>query len=497
MKSLNLWKLLVFVMILLLCACAAEKEAVQESTSAESVAAESASGESLTAESTSAEAGTAISIEEAKKLVDEKEAVFIDLRQESEYIGWKINSAEGGHIAGAVDFPKDWFSMFENNEKIYKDLERRGVQREQTLILYDTKDVEESVVKQFSDLGFKVYSLQGGIDGWIAAKAGELEKLPHYELLVYPQWVQDLVEGKNPYSAEGKEWKVIELSFGATEPDYEAGHIKGALHVTNLAIDVPGPQKLEDYKLMSFEEKKSYFTKPSDEYIGNMMKDLGIKKDTLVVVYGPKPYASARLALILRYAGVEDVRIVNGGIKRIKADNIPLESGIVTPSPIDKLDVNIPENPEIFIDLETEKQLINDPNAVIVSIRSWKEYIGEVIGYTFIGEAGDIANAKFGYAGSDPYHLEDFRNIDETMFSYPVIEKRWELWGITPDKKLSFHCGTGWRAAEAMFYAMAMGYPDVGLYSNGWYEWTLYPELPRREKGVPADAPEIPAHDFE
>ena len=33
----------------------------------------------------------------------------------------------------------------------------------------------------------------------------------------------------------------------------------------------------------------------------------------------------------------------------------------------------------------------------------------------------------------------------------------WEKDGINPENRLSFYCGTGWRAAEVLFYADVMG----------------------------------------
>ena len=93
-------------------------------------------------------------------------------------------------------------------------------------------------------------------------------------------------------------------------------------------------------------------------------------------------------------------------------------------------------------------------------------FIGNVSGYTYIGEAGDIAKARFGYAGSDPYSMEDFRNIDNTMFNYEMIKDRWVKWGIVPDKRISFHCGTGWRASETYWYSLALGYPDIHVYDG-------------------------------
>src|SRR5699024_9385083 len=125
--------------------------------------------------------------------------------------------------------------------------------------------------------------------------------------------------------------------------------------------------------------------------------------------------------------------------------------------------------PEIVYTYEQEMNFINDDKAVIASVRSWDEYIGKISGYTYIGETGDIENSRFAYAGSNPYAMEDYRNLDNTMFNYNIINERWEKWGITGDKLVSFHCGTGWRAAETYYIAKALGWKNIGVYVGGWY----------------------------
>lgn len=54
----------------------------------------------------------------------------------------------------------------------------------------------------------------------------------------------------------------------------------------------------------------------------------------------------------------------------------------------------------------------------------------------------------------------------------------WKEQGITPDKRLSFMCGSGWRAAEVELYADAMGLKNISMYANGWYEWSSNPNNP-------------------
>lgn len=177
----------------------------------------------------------------------------------------------------------------------------------------------------------------------------------------------------------------------------------------------------------------------------------------MVILYGPNLLAANRCAAVMKYAGVEDVRILNGGSKRLEIENYPFVQGYISPKPVKDFGAQIPVNPEVLIDFEDEIGIIKSKDGVVASIRSWKEYIGEVTGYTYIDDKGDIANARFGYAGSDPYHMQDYRNVDNTMFNYKLIEERWNRWGITSEKEVAFHCGTGWRANETYFYAFSMG----------------------------------------
>ncbi|MBD3382227.1 MAG: thiosulfate sulfurtransferase, partial [candidate division Zixibacteria bacterium] len=68
-----------------------------------------------------------------------------------------------------------------------------------------------------------------------------------------------------------------------------------------------------------------------------------------------------------------------------------------------------------------------------------------------------------------------------------------EIWadsGITPDKRVAFYCGTGWRASEAFFNAYMMGWPNIAVYDGGWMEWSSDPENPI-EVGIPED--QVPA----
>ena len=108
-------------------------------------------------------------------------------------------------------------------------------------------------------------------------------------------------------------------------------------------------------------------------------------------------------------------------------------------------------------------------------------------GYNYIGPAGRIAGDVWGNCGTDAYHMQHYRNVDNTMRAYPEIAANWEEAGITRDKWVAFYCGTGWRAAETWFYAFLMDWPRIAVYDGGWFEWSQDPINNPIEIGEPED----------
>jgi thiosulfate/3-mercaptopyruvate sulfurtransferase len=70
--------------------------------------------------------------------------------------------------------------------------------------------------------------------------------------------------------------------------------------------------------------------------------------------------------------------------------------------------------------------------------------------------------------------------VDNTMKDYEEIAAVWEDIGITPDKRVAFYCGTGWRASETLMCAYLMGWPRPAVYDGGWFEWSRVVGVPER-----------------
>jgi len=117
-------------------------------------------------------------------------------------------------------------------------------------------------------------------------------------------------------------------------------------------------------------------------------------------------------------------------------------------------------------------------------VRSWREYIGTVSGYSYLKAKGRIPGTMWLRDADDASPF--YGDADGALRSYTEVGLLWEKLGVTStgssnlfDKELIFYCGSGYRSAVAFLYAYLMGYANVRNYSNGWEDWsTTYTEDP-------------------
>ena len=196
-----------------------------------------------------------------------------------------------------------------------------------------------------------------------------------------------------------------------------------------------------------------------------------------------------RCAFIMMYAGVKDVRVLNGGFQSWKDAGYEISADNVPKTPTKDFGAAIPAKPGLAVDLAEAKDMLASDRAELICVRSLPEYIGEVSGYNYIEKKGRIPGAVFGNCGTDAYHMENYRNLDHTTREYQEIVNIWKDAGITPDKHLAFYCGTGWRGSEAFYNAWLLGWPKVSVFDGGWFEWSKDPEN-SFDTGIPVQVEE-------
>jgi thiosulfate/3-mercaptopyruvate sulfurtransferase len=251
--------------------------------------------------------------------------------------------------------------------------------------------------------------------------------------------------------------RLFEVGCGGAD-EWQAGHIPGARYLdTSLVEQAPLWNKVPDPQLLA-----------------NLLRH-GIASDSCVVLYGRHPLAAARVAHLLLYAGVGDVRLLDGGLAGWCAAGLPLETGALAHYPAAAgFGAPFPARPDYLIGMAQAGALLERRDAALVSIRTWAEYSGQTSGYSYIAAKGDIPGARWGRAGADGdiNSMSDFQRADGRMRPAAEIAAFWRDSGISREQQLAFYCGTGWRASLAFFYAWVMGWERISVYDGGWYEWS-------------------------
>lgn len=400
--------------------------------------------------------GKEIKTSEVLEGMKDSKTVLVDTRDTNEYNGWDLsNSGVNGHIKGATDFSSEWLDKKYLNDKNVKILEERialkGITSDKNIILYGNEKAEiEKVEKYLKEKGLE------NISTYNLAQNKDYKDLPfnvykNYELLVPASWVKEKLDKK--------EFKVYEASWGSIKDAavYVAGHIPGAPHINTDSIEPPPEWMIN-----------------TDENLIKFAAEIGISKDDSIVLYGDDVMASYRLAVILKYIGVKDVRVLNGGLDAWKNAGYKTSMGIEKRTPIKEFGAKTPINKSLILNEESAKEVLKDNknSKLLVDIRSYDERIGKVSGYSYWNKKGRIPGSVWGKSGSSSTTLEDYRNIDNTMRNGYEIFSMWSDLGISSEKELTFFCGSGWRAAEVLFYSNVMGAEKNALYSNGWIGWS-------------------------
>ncbi len=296
-----------------------------------------------------------------------------------------------------------------------------------------------------------------------AAPLGFRNDLVRWRQLVSAPWLAALLAQGAVAAAPTGAWRLLEVGCDGFDA-YVCGHIPGASYMDTAEL-----------------EQEPLWNKVPDATLLQRLLGHGIRNDTTVIVYARCAVVAARAAHLMLYAGVRDVRLLDGGFGAWCLAELPLSSKPpCLPEAATEFGVPFPAHPEYLANTSQARQLLLQPNAALVSIRTWNEYMGKTSGYSYIAAVGDIAGARWGHAGkgNDVNSMSDFQHADGTMRSAHDITQVWSDAGIYRDQHVAFYCGTGWRASLAFFYAWLMGWEHISVYDGGWYEWGLDPANP-------------------
>ena len=229
--------------------------------------------------------------------------------------------------------------------------------------------------------------------------------------------------------------------------EYEAGHIPGALFFDLDGVVEP--------------EAALPHTLPRPETFARMVGAMGItERDSIVIYDGPGLFSAPRARWMFKLMGAGDVRLLDGGLDRWKAEGRELtdEPSKAAPS------VFTPDFDAGRVALFGEvKEIVMSGGAQIADARPAGRFEGR------------DPEPRRGIRGG---HMPGARNVpatslvrDGSLLPRPELEAVFREAGIDPDRQVVTTCGSGVTAAVVSLALEALGRPDSRLYDGSWTEW--------------------------
>jgi thiosulfate/3-mercaptopyruvate sulfurtransferase len=238
-------------------------------------------------------------------------------------------------------------------------------------------------------------------------------------------------------------WALTTANSPAGREDYDAGHVPGAFFVdldTELAAP-PGDGGRHPL--------------PEPAVLERWLRRCGITEQSRVVAYdGRESYAAARAWWVLRWAGVPDVRVLDGGYAAWLAAGLPVS----TEEPADRQgDVEVRPGQLPTLDADTAAALARD--GLLLDARAPERYAGET-------EPIDPVAGHVPGAINSP--TSDWITADGT-FRRDLAE-HWTAVRGDHHGAVGVYCGSGVTAAHEMLALAELGV-DAVLYPGSWSEW--------------------------
>jgi thiosulfate/3-mercaptopyruvate sulfurtransferase len=236
---------------------------------------------------------------------------------------------------------------------------------------------------------------------------------------------------------------------------YRAGHLPGAVFAD-----------LEEDLAAEASPASGRHPLPSTAQVQAAARRWGIGADSRVVVYDATGgLSAARAWWVLRYFGVRDVRILDGGLSAWRRAGHPLEAHDVVAAPGD---VVLHPGHLPVLDAAAAAELGASDDGVLLDARAAERYRGEV--EPIDPRAGHIPGAV---AAPTADNLAG----DGTFLTGDALRERFTALGARTGARVGVYCGSGVTAAHEVAALAAVGI-DAALYAGSWSQWSNDPARP-------------------
>ncbi len=251
--------------------------------------------------------------------------------------------------------------------------------------------------------------------------------------------------------------KIIDASFKMPgilplpKDDYLAAHVPGAVFFDVDAVSDHGNPLPHMF--------------PSAEQFGRDVGGLGIGNDDTVVVYDAGGWvAGPRVWWMFLSYGHDKVRVLDGGLKKWRAEDRPVQSGAVTPKPV-TFRVSFDSKR-----VRTIQQMIDNVARgaeQVIDARSGERFEGGVAEPRPGLRSGHIPGSR-----SLPYN-DLFDPKTGAMKPLDDLRKAFAGAGVDTERPIVTTCGSGVSALVLTLALYRIGVRDMALYDGSWAEWGL------------------------
>ncbi|MBS4913220.1 MAG: sulfurtransferase [Veillonella sp.] len=236
---------------------------------------------------------------------------------------------------------------------------------------------------------------------------------------------------------------------------YAKGHIEGAF-VMSLDGDLSGPVA----------EHGGRHPLPDMAVFAKKLESFGITKESHIVICDSWIFLAGRLWWMLRYIGLENIQVLNGGIERWVKEGHPITTEpTVLPEKASFLDYRL--QPHMFMGRAEVLAASEAGDHVIIDARAGARYEGSVID-TFDGMTGHIPGAV-NYFWENCYTADGVKLVEELKEMFKDL--------FTTKKPIVAYCGSGITACLTMLAMYEVGI-DAALYVGSSSDWVTYDNFP-------------------